>query len=192
ISAVGFEEQHINVANQDNISVRMGIGRGNLQEVVVTALGIAKDKRSLGYATQTVKGPEIANKGELNVVNALQGSLDGVNVTNASGSPGSSTNSNIRGMHSFTQSNQPLFVVDGIPISNNVDRTNGGPLGSNGDYQPANRALDIDPNTIESINVLKGGAAAALYGSRAANGVIVITTKKGSGGRGRTDISLTS
>src|SRR6185436_13805102 len=99
---------------------------------------------------------------------------------------------NIRGIHSFTQSNQPLFVVDGIPISNNVDRTNGGPLGSNGDYQPANRALDIDPNTIESINVLKGGAAAALYGSRAANGVIVITTKRGSSARGKADISLSS
>src|SRR4029079_5341198 len=115
ISAVGFEEQHINVANQDNISVRMGIGRGNLQEVVVTALGIARDKRSLGYATQTVKGAEIANKGELNMLNGLQGRLAGVNITGASGGAGASTNINIRGIHSFTGNNQPLFVVDGIP-----------------------------------------------------------------------------
>lgn len=190
-SMVGFDEQRVNVSNQSSLRITLLSGRATMQEVVVTALGIARDKRSLGYATQTVKGSEIANKGELNVVNALQGRLAGVNITGASGSVGSSTNINIRGIHSFTQSNQPLFVVDGIPVSNNLDRTNGGSLGSNGDFQPPNRALDIDPNNIESINVLKGGAAAALYGSRAANGVIVITTKKGSS-RGKADITLSS
>jgi TonB-dependent SusC/RagA subfamily outer membrane receptor len=158
----------------------------------VTALGVTRDKRSLGYATQTVRGSEIANKGELNVVNALQGRVAGVNITSASGGAGASSNINIRGIHSFTQNNQPLFVVDGIPVSNNLDRTNGGTTGSNGDFQPPNRALDIDPNIIESINILKGGAAAALYGSRAANGVIVITTKRGSSARGKADINLSS
>jgi TonB-linked SusC/RagA family outer membrane protein len=192
ISNIGFEEQQVPVGNQQTLRITMYSGRSVMQEVVVTALGIARDRRSLGYATQTVKGSDIANKGELNVVNALQGRLAGVNITGASGSVGSSTNINIRGIHSFTQSNQPLFVVDGIPVSNNLDRTNGGTLGSNGDFQPPNRALDIDPNNIESINVLKGGAAAALYGSRAANGVIVITTKKGSSRGGRADITLSS
>jgi TonB-linked SusC/RagA family outer membrane protein len=191
-SYINMTEREVDVRNHSSVNVTMQANEKSLQEVVVTALGIAKDKRSLGYATQTVKGSEIANKGELNVLNALQGRLAGVNIGGASGGAGSSTNINIRGIHSFTQSNQPLFVVDGIPVSNNLDRTNGGTLGSIGDYQPPNRAIDIDPNNIESINVLKGGAAAALYGSRAANGVIVITTKKGSGARGRTDISLSS
>ena len=191
-SSINTAAKEVDIRNKNSISVSLTASDKSLQEVVVTALGIARDKRSLGYATQTVKGAEIANKGELNMLNALQGRLAGVNITGASGGAGASTNINIRGIHSFTGNNQPLFVVDGIPISNNVDRTNGGPLGSIGDYQPPNRALDIDPNNIESINVLKGGAAAALYGSRAANGVIVITTKKGSGARGKTDISLNS
>jgi len=191
-SSVGTAAKEVDIRNLNIVSVSLLANDKSLQEVVVTALGITRDKRSLGYATQTVKGAEIANKGELNMLNALQGRLAGVNITGASGGAGASTNINIRGTHSFTGNNQPLFIVDGIPISNNVDRTNGGPLGSIGDYQPPNRALDIDPNNIESINVLKGGAAAALYGSRAANGVIVITTKKGSGAKGRTDISLNS
>ncbi len=190
ISASGYQAQTI--AGTEAASIKLVRGDGQLQEVVVTALGVARDKRSLGYATQTIKGAEIANKGELNLVSALQGRVAGVNITSASGGAGSSANINIRGTHSFTQSNQPLFVVDGIPISNNLDRTNGGTLGSIGDFQPPNRAIDIDPNNIESINVLKGGAAAALYGSRAANGVIVITTKKGSSARGRADITLSS
>lgn len=191
-SYVGMADQVIKLGTANSVDINLKVEAGTMQEVVVTALGIAKDKRSLGYATQTVKGPEIANKGELNVLNALQGRLAGVNITGASGGAGSSTNINIRGIHSFTQSNQPLFVVDGIPVSNNLDRTNGGTLGSNGDYQPPNRAIDIDPNNIETINVLKGGAAAALYGSRAANGVIVITTKKGSSAKGKVDISVNS
>jgi TonB-dependent SusC/RagA subfamily outer membrane receptor len=89
-----------------------------------------------------------------------------------------STNINIRGISSFTGSNQPLFVVDGVPISNDVDRTPGGSLGTLGDAQPANRALDIDMNNVESVNILKGPAAAALFGSRASAGAIIITTKR--------------
>jgi len=112
ISAVGFDQSSVDVTNQDDVRVAMIGTKKAMQEVVVTALGISRDKRSLGYATQTVKGSEIANKGELNVVNGLQGRLAGVNITGASGSVGSSTNINIRGIHSFTQNNQPLFVVD--------------------------------------------------------------------------------
>src|SRR5688572_8293965 len=191
-SIIGFATQQVTVGDNQTLQVSLKAGAQSLQEVVVTALGVARDKRALGYATQTVRGSEISNKGELNVVSALQGRVAGVNITQASGGAGASSNINIRGIHSFTQNNQPLFVVDGIPVSNNLDRTNGGTTGSNGDFQPPNRALDIDPNIIESINILKGGAAAALYGSRAANGVIVITTKRGSSARGGADISLSS
>ncbi len=163
-----------------------------LQEVVVTALGISRDKRSLGYASQNIKGDELANKGEVNIANALQGKVAGVNITGASGGAGSSVNINIRGVSSFTGSNQPLFVIDGVPISNDVDRTNSGPNGTLGDNQPANRALDIDMNNVESVNILKGPAAAALYGSRASAGAIIITTKKGGSARGKAEVILNS
>src|SRR6202000_938446 len=137
---------------------------------------------------QQLKADQIADKGSVNIIGALEGKVSGVNITSASGSAGASININIRGITSFTHSNQPLFVVDGIPISNDVDRTNGGPNGTLGDNQPANRALDIDMNNVESVNILKGPSAAVLYGSRAANGAIIITTKKGNTG-GRTEIT---
>jgi TonB-linked SusC/RagA family outer membrane protein len=175
------------------LNVTMSVSAtGDLKEVVVTALGIARDKRSLGYASQNIKGEELANKGEVNIVNALQGKVAGVSITNASGGAGSSVNINIRGISSFQNSNQPLFVIDGVPVSNDVDRTNSGPNGTLGDNQPANRALDIDMNNVESINILKGSAAAALYGSRAASGAIIITTKKGGSAKGKAEVLLNS
>src|SRR5205814_2916203 len=119
---------------------------------------------------------QLIDRGQVNIANALQGKVAGVNITGASGSAGASVNINIRGISSFTGSNQPLFVVDGIPISNDVDRTNGGPLGTLGDNQPANRTLDIDMNNVESVNILKGSAAARLYSSRASAAPIIITT----------------
>ena len=160
--------------------------------MVVTALGVTRDRRSLGYATQTVKADQIADRGEQNIVTALQGKVAGVTITGASGSPGASSNINIRGITSFIGSNQPLFVLDGVPISNDVDRTNGGTLGTLGDNQPPNRALDIDINNIESVNILKGPAAAVLYGSRASAGAIISTTKRGGTVRGRADIQVNS
>ncbi|MBS1664048.1 MAG: SusC/RagA family TonB-linked outer membrane protein [Bacteroidetes bacterium] len=187
ISAVGWTTQEVDIAGKSTISVSLVASDKTLSEVVVTSLGIVRDKRSLGYATQNLKADQIADKGSVNLINALQGQVAGVNIVGASGSPGASVNINIRGITSFTNNNQPLFVVDGIPISNDVDRTNGGPNGTLGDNQPANRALDIDVNNIESMNILKGPAAAVLYGSRAANGAIIITTKKGGVG-GRSEI----
>ncbi|MFL5739564.1 MAG: SusC/RagA family TonB-linked outer membrane protein [Flavisolibacter sp.] len=188
VSMVGFETQQINVGDRENVSISMRTGRNALQEVVVTALGIARDKRSLGYATQNIKGEDLVDKGEVNIVSALQGKVAGVDITGASGAVGSSVNINIRGISSFTGSNQPLFVVDGIPISNDVDRT-GNTLF---DQQPANRALDLNLNDIESVNVLKGPSAAALYGQRGASGAIIITTKKGNAGRGKVKVTLSS
>jgi len=187
ISAIGMTAQEVDVTARSAVTVSLVGADKTLSEVVVTSLGIVRDKRSLGYATQKLGGDQLADKGSVNLVNALEGKVSGVNITGASGSAGASVNINIRGITSFTRSNQPLFVVDGIPISNDVDRTNGGPNGTLGDNQPANRALDIDLNNVESVNILKGPAAAVLYGSRAAAGAIIITTKKGGAG-GRTDI----
>lgn len=191
ISSVNMTSQEVSITGEP-ITVSLKTAATSLEGVVITSLGIARDKRSLGYASQNLKGEELANRGEVNIANALQGKVAGVNITNASGGAGASVNINIRGISSFTGSNQPLFVVDGIPISNDVDRTNSGPNGTLGDNQPANRALDIDMNNVESVNVLKGPAAAALYGSRASAGAIIITTKKGGSAKGKAEVILNS
>ena len=188
VSAIGWTNEEVSIGNRSSINVILSVKDNTLSEVVVTSLGIVRDKRSLGYATQNIKGDQLADRGSVNLVNALEGKVSGVNITGASGSAGASVNINIRGITSFTKSNQPLFVVDGIPISNDVDRTNGGPNGTLGDNQPPNRAMDLDLNNIESVNVLKGPAASALYGSRAAAGAIIITTKKGGGPGGKSEI----
>lgn len=190
-SSVNMSPREVAISGS-TVDVTLTASATSLEGVVVTALGISRDKRSLGYASQSIQGSEIANKGEVNLVNALQGKVAGVNITNASGSAGASTNINIRGISSFTGSNQPLFVVDGVPISNNVDRTPAGSQGTLGDAQPANRALDIDMNNVESVNILKGPAAAVLYGSRAAAGAIIITTKRGGRAKGGAEVIFNS
>jgi TonB-linked SusC/RagA family outer membrane protein len=187
ISAIGWIQREIEVGEESSVTIALKSAEHTLSEVVVTSLGITRDKRSLGYATQQLKADQLAEKGQVNLVSAMEGKVAGVNITGASGGAGASVNINIRGITSFTRSNQPLFVVDGVIISNDVDRTNGGPNGTLGDQQPANRALDIDVNTVESINILKGPSAAVLYGSRAAAGAVIITTKKG-GVNGRSEI----
>ena len=144
-----------------------------LEGVVVTALGIERDKRSLGVAQQTIEPDELTSARETNIVNALEGKVSGVEITN-DGPPGGSARIVIRGDKSITGNNQPLFIVDGIPIDNSAPRNTGF-----GGIDYGNAASDIDPNDIESISVLKGANAAALYGSRAANGAVVITTKSG-------------
>lgn len=149
-----------------------------LEGVVVTALGIERQRRELGTAVQSVKGEELAEARETNIVNALAGKISGLEVTNA-GPQGGSARVVIRGANSIAGNNQPLFVVDGVPISNRSDI-----VGGFGGYDYGNAAQDINPNDVESVSVLKGPNAAALYGSRAANGVIVITTKSGKSSRG--------
>ncbi|OUJ75534.1 SusC/RagA family TonB-linked outer membrane protein [Hymenobacter crusticola] len=191
-SSIGFVTIERAIGTENQVNVSLGSDSKQLNEVVVTALGIEKDTRTLGYATQEIKGGEVAQKSEPNVLNALQGKVAGVNITGASGLAGASTNINIRGITSLGGNNQPLFVVDGIPISNDLNRTNGGPNGTLGGAQQSNRALDIDPETIASINILKGPAAAALYGSRASNGAIVITTKTGASATKKVEVTVTS
>jgi TonB-linked SusC/RagA family outer membrane protein len=178
-SSVGMNPQERPVGSATTLNVALTESSRELSEVVVTALNITKDKRTLGYATQEIQGAAVASKSEPNVLNALQGKVSGVNITGASGLAGTSTNINIRGITSLTGNNQPLFVVDGIPVSNDTDRTNGGAAGTLYGAQTANRAADIDPENIANISILKGPAAAALYGSRASSGAILITTKSG-------------
>jgi len=150
----------------------------SLPEVVVTALGIRREKRQLTYAIQEVKGATLAEAKQDNLVSALAGKVAGVQVTNSSGMPGSSARITIRGTGSLVGENQPLFVIDGIPMDNSEAGNPDNALFAGG---TVNRASDIDPNIIESITVLKGAAAAALYGSTAARGAIVLTTKNGAG-----------
>jgi len=146
----------------------------DIQEVVVTALGISKSKKSLGYSVTEVRGDEITRYGYNNVLDALQGKVAGVNIVNAPGNPGSSPYITIRGATSLSGNNQPLFVIDGVPVSNYHydDKSRKG-------FYYYNPVADINPSDVESIEVIKGISGAALYGSRAANGVIIITTKKG-------------
>ena len=192
-SSVGMTTQERALGTESQVNIAMAQDTRELSEVVVTALGIEKDTRSLGYSTQQIKADQISQKSEPNVLSSLQGKVSGVNITNSSGLPGSSTNINIRGITSLQGSNQPLFVVDGIPISNDLDRSLGGAgLGSLGAAQTSNRALDIDPEIIASINILKGPAAAALYGSRAASGAIIITTKSGGSANKKLEVTATS
>ncbi|GAA4751202.1 SusC/RagA family TonB-linked outer membrane protein [Flavisolibacter ginsenosidimutans] len=188
ISSVGYETEQITAPASGNLLVTLKPNRQNLQEVVVTALGITKERRSLGYATQTVKTEAIVDKGETSLLNALQGKLAGADIVGSSGAAGASTSIILRGITSFTGNQSPLFVVDGIPISDATDESTIS-LYTN---QSSNRSSDLNVNNIESVNVLQGPAAAALYGSRAAHGAIMITTKKGSGRRGVLDVTFNS
>lgn len=181
-SYVGFETQEIAVGASNTIDVTMQAG-SVLDEVVVTALGISREKQSLGYSTQQVDGEDISTIKSTNFTNALSGKVSGLQIRR-NNNFGGSTNVVIRGNSSLTGSNQALFVIDGVPISNRNTNSAGQTQASGNYYDYGNAAMDINPNSIESINVLKGAAASALYGSRAANGVIIITTKKGKKSKG--------
>ena len=172
ISMVDYETAAIPVNGRDNILVKLTKNNASLSEVVVTALGIKKEKRNLTFSSQEVKSDEILKSKEPFLINAISGKVAGVQITNASGAPGSSSRILVRGVTSFYGNNEALIVLDGIPIDNSETGTvNSGP--------GSNRLIDIDPATVESMNVLKGAAATALYGSAGARGVIVITTKNG-------------
>ncbi|KAA9338308.1 SusC/RagA family TonB-linked outer membrane protein [Hymenobacter busanensis] len=179
-SFVGYTTVERPIGNASTIDVRLATDTKQLGEVVVTALGREEEKKSLGYSVQDVKGADLTQARETNVVNSLQGKVAGVQISNSSGQPGSSSRIVIRGAKSVTGSSQPLFVIDGQPIDNS-NFANSGP---NGGVDYGNAASDINPDDIESMTILKGANAAALYGSRGANGVIVITTKSGRKNRG--------
>jgi TonB-linked SusC/RagA family outer membrane protein len=173
-SSVGFQTVERTVGTSSTIDVVLETDVRQLSEVVVTAAGIAREKKALGYSVSTLSGTKLAQISEPDPLRGLTGKVAGVNVQGAGGAAGGSTNITIRGNSSLSNNNQPLFVVDGVPFDNSSFATDGG---YSGGASFTNRAFDLDPNNIESMTVLKGAAAAALYGSRAANGAIVITTK---------------
>jgi TonB-linked SusC/RagA family outer membrane protein len=153
--------------------------RQQLSEVVVTAVGIESERKAITNTISEIKGDKIVKSGEPNVTTALSGKIAGVQVTNSGGSPGGASQIRIRGSASILGNNNPLYILDGVPIDNSVGDLAGNITNSYSLAQPSNRAIDINPNDIENITVLKGPAAAALYGIRAANGAIIINTKKG-------------
>jgi len=184
-SFIGFSSQEVSVtASQTTLSITMRPDASTLTEVIVTALGIEKDKSSVAYSVTEVKGEEFTQARENNVANALTGKVAGVNATGISTGPGGSSRVIIRGNGSLTGNSQPLYVINGMPIDNSVPGGSATPNGITSNVDRGDGIAAINPDDIESITVLKGGTAAALYGSRGANGVILITTKKGKAQKG--------
>ena len=176
-SFIGLATEEVLVGSKSVIDMVMTADIRQLSEVVVTAVGIESDKKSLGYSIQTVQNEELRNTLEPNIVNTLNQKAAGVYVYSSSGSPGGSASIRIRGNTSVTLENNPLIIVDGVPINNNEVLNN--PSG----VDQSNRAIDLNPNDVASITVLKGPAATVLYGIRAANGAIILTTRKGKNGK---------
>jgi TonB-linked SusC/RagA family outer membrane protein len=186
-SYIGMKTQEVTVSSSV-INVKMlDAGAQELESVVVTALGIKRSEKTLGYAVSKINADEITKSGEQNVLQALAGKAAGVQVIGTGGTPGASSKIIIRGVNTILGSSDPLIVVDGVPIDNTTSQTSAGdnPFNANlSGINNSNRALDINPEDIENVSVLKGPAAAALYGERAGNGVIIYTTKKGKTGKG--------
>lgn len=182
-SYVGFDTQEITVGSRGEINISMVERIDTMNEVVVTALGIEREKRSLGYSVAEVDGDAIRNVSQENAINALAGRVAGVTINQVSG-VGSSTSIVIRGATSLSSDNQPLFVIDGVPVSNSLNNVRN--MGGRNEVDYGNPISDLNPDDIEDITVLKGPSAAALYGSRAGNGVILVTTKSGRKGEGMT------
>ncbi|MDR1982115.1 MAG: SusC/RagA family TonB-linked outer membrane protein [Tannerellaceae bacterium] len=182
ISYIGYHPQEIIYAGQTVLDITLIEDTQTLEEVVVTALGIKREKKALGYAMQEVKGDQLTETRDANVANALAGKIAGIQIKQNGTGVGGSTRIVIRGNNSIGGNNQPLIVVDGVPIDNFSSTTDD--YWGNGNVDKGSGISDISPDDIESMSVLKGPAAAALYGSRAGNGVVMITTKKGASGKG--------
>lgn len=177
-SYIGFETQEVKVGARSRLDVSLEQDTRQLGEVVVTALGIRREEKSLGFGAQKIDGSELSNVRETNLVNSLSGKLAGVQVAGSPGAMGGSAKINIRGITSIYGNNNPLFVVDGMPMENRNTNSPDQQRGAGG-YDYGNSIQDLNPNDVENVTVLKGAAATALYGSRGSNGVIVVTTKKG-------------
>ncbi len=175
VSAIGYGRKEVNLTNQTRLQVTLQSDERNLDEVIVTAMGITRDKKSLGYAIQEVKAKELTDAGQLNLTSSLSGKVAGVQVNQFGGAVGASARISVRGNTSLLSDQQPLVVIDGVPMSNTTQRT-GDNTYSGVDY--GSGLNDINPEDIESVTLLKGGSA-ALYGMRAGKGVLMITTKSG-------------
>ncbi len=172
---IGMQTERILLGERQVIDIALRPELYTVDEVVVTALGISRESKSLGYSVTAVNSEELTEGNNRSALNALQGKVAGVNITSASGAPGASTRILVRGVSSLTGSNQPLFIIDGVPITNSQS----GSSSINGGTDFGNKINDLNPEDIESVSILKGASGTALYGSSAANGVIIITTKKG-------------
>lgn len=192
-SFVGYLSQSIPVGSKSTINVTLVSDTQQLGEVVVTALGISRERKSLGYSTATISNTSITEARNTSPLDALNARVPGLSVNTSSGAPGASTVLNIRGFNSVTGNNQPLYVIDGVPMNNRGNTSSTNAANANDDFNRSmdfgNQMNDINPNEIESITVLKGISASALYGSRAANGAILITTKRGKSGKTSVDFS---
>src|SRR6056297_296465 len=177
-SFVGMQEKEISINGRTTIDVELAPSVQEMEEVVVTAMGISREKKSLGYATQDVDSESLEKSNATDVMTSLSGKIAGVNVSSSSGSFGGSSKVLLRGVGSIDGNNNPLYVVDGVPVNNENFNSYSTERGGGG-YDWGNAGLDINPSDIKNISVLKGASATALYGSRAANGVIMITTKSG-------------
>jgi TonB-linked SusC/RagA family outer membrane protein len=192
-SYVGYTAENVVVGQTATVNVTLRLKNGELGEVVVTALGIKKERKALGYAVSDLNAAELMKNKNTNVINSLAGKVPGVNITQFSGAAGAGASITIRGGNSTSESrqNQPLFVIDGVIYDNSTTVT--GNTGTDGMSRSnttfSNRIMDVNPEDIETLSVLKGAAAAALYGSRAADGVVVITTKKGTEGTVKVDVT---
>ncbi|HEY8933595.1 MAG TPA: SusC/RagA family TonB-linked outer membrane protein, partial [Cyclobacteriaceae bacterium] len=189
-SFIGYARQEITVADQTSLEVSLASDISELSEVVVTALGIERDKKTLTYSAQKISTDELSEARSLNVANSLSGKVAGLSFSTTGNGVGSSSRITLRGNRSLTGNNQPLFIIDGVPMDNYISPT-GTPSTDIGGTTSFNGISSINPDDIASISVLKGPSAAALYGTRASNGVIIITTKKGSAGQ-KTNISVSS
>ena len=193
VSYIGMETRAIKVINGKTLTINLKEDSRTVDEVVVTAMGIKKERKALGYAVTDLKATELMKNKNTNVINSLAGKVPGLNITQSSGAAGAGASIVMRGANSTAEgrSNQPLFVVDGIIYDNSTSVI--GNSGTDGMTRNAttfsNRVMDINPEDIADISVLKGAAAAALYGSRAADGAIIITTKKGAEGTVKVDYS---
>lgn len=182
-SFIGYTSKEVAMTNASDITVKLDIDAEELEEVVVTALGIERSERSLGYAMQEVSSEDLGSAGSSsNVMNSLSGKVAGVQVAPVGGGAGSGSRVVIRGNANLSGNNQPLYVIDGVPISNNTLK-DAGDSSDSGDVNTGDGLSSINPDDIESMSVLKGGSATALYGSRAINGVVLITTKSGTKGK---------
>ncbi len=174
-SFIGFQSQEVDVQGRRILNVAMEESMEHLDEVIVTALGIKREEKSLGFSVGKVGGEELTRIAQENLLNSMSGKVSGVTISSTGGA-GSSVSMIIRGASSMSSDNQPLFVVDGVPMSNSINNVGG--FGSDNRVDYGNAIADIDPESIESVSILKGANAAALYGTRAGNGVVLITTKK--------------
>lgn len=181
---LGYDTLEVPLNGQTYIAATLQASKGrDLSGVVVTALGITRNKRSLGYDVGQIKGEDLDRVAQTNVLNAMAGKVSGVTISSTGASPTASVSVVIRGMRSLNSDNQPLFVIDGVPVKNSLSNI-GVNNGNSNDVDYGNTISDINPNDIESISILKGPSAAALYGSRAGNGVVLITTKSGKKSKG--------